>query len=263
MRQRHHGLLRLALLALAPFFLWSSGRARAGECTVFAAASLSDALQEIARNYEKTNGDRIIFNFGGSSGLARQIGEGAKADLFFSADEEKADQLEAKGLVKAGSRRSLLSNTLVFVAPPDSEWKLPRDLPKVRRLALAETTTVPAGIYARKYLEQAGLWKELIGRIVPVENVRAALATVESGNADAAIVYKTDAAISRKVRVAYEVPRAEGPSISYVLVTLKEGPSPAAAERLRTFLAGEEASGVFRKHGFIVLPAAKPANGNS
>ena len=182
---------------------------RAADVMVFAAASLSDALKEISTSYEKASGDRIFFNFGGSSTLARQIQEGARADLFFSADEEKMDQLETNGSSARRARRSLLSNSLVIAAEEFSSYKTVEDLRRAKRIAIAEPNTVPAGIYARKYLEKAGLWAELKDRIVPTENVRAALAAVESGNAEAAIVYKTDAAISKKVKVAFEVAQKE------------------------------------------------------
>src|ERR1700681_890046 len=131
--------------------------AAAAEVTVFAAASLADALNEIAAGYEKAAGDRVVFNFGASSTLARQIQEGAPADLFFSAHEAKMDGLEKNGLLAKGTRRSLLSNALVVVVPLDSSLKIdsPEDLAaaKVKNLALAETQTVPAGIYAKEWLQ--------------------------------------------------------------------------------------------------------------
>jgi len=177
----------------------------AAEVTVFAAASLTDALKEIATAYEGSSGDKLVFNFGASSILARQIQEGAPADLFFSADEAKMDSLAKGGLVTKETRRSLLSNTLVIVVPADSTLTLatPADLAtsKVRVLALAEPQSVPAGIYAKEWLKSLKLWSKVIDKVIPTENVRAALAAVESGNADLGIVYKTDAGISKKVRI--------------------------------------------------------------
>jgi len=236
--------------------------ASAAELTVFAAASLSDALKEISSAYEKSTGDHVSFNFAASSTLARQIQEGARADLFFSADEEKMDQLEAKNLIQKQSRRSVLSNSLVIAVPSESSLKNAVDLRQARRIALAEPNSVPAGIYARKYLEQEHLWTDLKDKIVPTENVRAALAAVESGNADAAIVYKTDAAISKKVKIGYEVPASAGPRISYPLAVLAESRNPAAAEKLWEYLQTPVAAKTFEKFGFIILPAAATRNGN-
>ncbi|HYN22816.1 MAG TPA: molybdate ABC transporter substrate-binding protein, partial [Thermoanaerobaculia bacterium] len=195
----------LILMALA----LTGAPGAAAELQVFAAASLTEALREIAPEYEKATGDKIVLSLGASSTLARQIQEGAPADLFLSADEAKMDGLEKRKLLLAGTRRSVLSNTLVVVVPSDSTLKIagPADLaaPSIRALALAEPQSVPAGIYAKEYLRKKGLWSKVIDRVIPTENVRAALAAVESGNVDAGIVYKTDAGISRKVKIAYEV----------------------------------------------------------
>jgi molybdate transport system substrate-binding protein len=250
------GLLVVLLSVLTTF------SAQAAELTVFAAASLSDALKEIASAYEKRTGDRVNFNFAASSTLARQIREGARADLFFSADEEKMDQLAAKNLIRKESRRSVLSNSLVIVVAPDSSLKSAADLRQFKRIALAEPNTVPAGIYARKYLEQEHLWTELNQKIVPTENVRAALAAVESGNAGAAIVYKTDAAISKNVKIGYEVPARASPGISYPLAMLAEARNVAGAERFWQYLQSPEAARTFQKFGFIVLSSAATGNGN-
>jgi molybdate transport system substrate-binding protein len=124
---------------------------------------------------------------------------------------------------------------------------------KVKRLALAETKTVPAGIYAKAYLQKLGLWQSIESKVIPTESVRAALAAVESGNVDAGIVYKTDAAISRKVKVAFEVPGAEGPKISYPMAVVRETKQEEAAKRFLDHLDSEAASRVFQKYGFIVL----------
>jgi molybdate transport system substrate-binding protein len=229
----------------------------AAELQVFAAASLTDALREIAADYEKAVGDKLALNLGASSTLARQIQEGAPADLFLSADEAKMDGLEKRRLLLPGTRRSVLSNTLVVVVPVDSNLKIagPADLaaPSVRALALAEPQTVPAGIYAKEYLKRKGLWSKVIDRVVPTENVRAALAAVESGNVDAGIVYRTDAGISKKVRIAYEVPKAEAPDISYPFAALAGSEHKEAARRLLEYLASPPALAVFRKYGFLVL----------
>src|SRR6266567_3748760 len=151
---------------------------------VSAAASLMDALQEIARQYRQAT---IVFNFGASSLLARQIIEGAPADVFISADEASMNRLQERGLVALESRRSILSNSLVIVIPSDSTMRIssPRDLLAVRRVALAAPDAVPAGIYAKEYLQHLGLWDRVSSNVIPTDNVRSALAAVESGNVDA------------------------------------------------------------------------------
>lgn len=231
---------------------------RAADLTVFAAASLSDALKEIAKAYEPASGDRLQFNLAASSTLALQIKQGAPADIFFSADEAKMDDLAKAGLLAADTRRSLLSNTLVIVVANDRPFPLttPADLakPAVGRIALAEPQTVPAGIYAKAWLEQNGLWKKVIDKVIPTENVRACLAAVESGNVDAGIVYKTDALISKRVRIAYEVAAADGPTISYPLAVIKNSPRSEAARKFTVYLAGPEARAVFTKYGFLPAP---------
>jgi molybdate transport system substrate-binding protein len=257
MRFRPTPLLAGALLVGVPGL---AAPATAAEIQVFAAASLTAALQEIAATCEQETGDRPVLNLGASSTLARQIQEGAPADLFLSADEAKMDGLERRGLLVPGSRRSVLSNTLVVVVPADSTLRIagPADLasPKIGALALAEPRSVPAGIYAKEYLRGRRLWSKVIDRVIPTENGRAALAAVEAGNADAGIVYKTDAGISRKVKVAYEVPVAEGPVISYPFAAVRgKGKSKgdeAAARRFLACLEGPAALAVFRRFGFLV-----------
>jgi molybdate transport system substrate-binding protein len=226
----------------------------AAELTVYAAASLTDALKEIAAAYETQSGDKLQFNFGASNMLARQIEEGAPADLFFSADEAKMDALDKKDLLLPGSRRSLLSNSLVIVVPADANGapKSAADLakPEFKKIALAEPQTVPAGIYAHEYLQKLGLWDAVKEKVVPTENVRAALAAVESGNVEVGIVYKTDSLISKKVKVAVEVPAAEGPKISYPIAVLKSSRQPDRAKKFAEYLAGPTPRSVFEKFGF-------------
>ena len=205
---------------------------------VFAAASLTDALTEIGRAWEKNGGERIAFNFASSSTLARQIREGAPADLFLSADELQMDGLERAGLVVPGTRRSVLSNTLVAVVPKDSALKIAsaRDLagPGVERLALAEPTSVPVGVYSKKFFERVGIWDALARKVVPTENARATLAAVESGNVDAGIVYRTDAAIS------------------YPFALVKGAPRETEARRFLAYLGSPAARAVFVRYGFLV-----------
>jgi len=228
------------------------------EVNVFAAASLTDALKQIAANYEKGSGDKILFNFAASGTLSRQIEAGAPADIFFAADETKADALEKKDRLVAGTRKSLLGNVLVIVtptgsAPIHSPAELTNDV--VQHIALGEVQTVPCGTYAKTYLQKLQLWPAVETKVVPCASVRAVLAAVESGNADAGFVYKTDAAISRKVKVSCEIPAAEAPRISYPLALLKESPQPDAARKFMTYLESNAATAVFKQFGFLILKA--------
>jgi molybdate transport system substrate-binding protein len=136
----------------------------------------------------------------------------------------------------------------------------PQDLlkPEVNRIAVGDPRAVPIGVYAKQFLQKAGIWEQLAQKIVPTENVRGALAAVESGNADAAIVYKTDAQISLKVRVAYSVPANEGPMILYPVALTKQALEPESAKRFINYLAGETAGKIFEKRGFVI--EGKPAN---
>ncbi len=250
-------LLRFTILILLGLSASPCGL-RAAELMVFAAASLSESLQEIATDYEKQTRDHLVFNFGGSGLLARQIEQGGPADLFFSADEARMDALEKGNWLLPGTRKSRLSNTLVIVVATDhgASVATPTDLTStsVRRLALAETRSVPAGIYAREFLERQHLWTAVESRVVPTENVRAALAAVESGNADAGIVYKTDAAITKRVRVVYEIPAKDLSPISYPVAVLRASRQPEAAQRFLAYLLSPKTAEVFRRRGFLIAP---------
>jgi molybdate transport system substrate-binding protein len=255
-RQPTFRFMKFALsLLVACTSILASTCAPAAEVTVFAAASLSDAFKEIAPLYTNSTGDTLRFNFGASGALARQIKEGAPADVIFSADELRVDQLDQAGLLLPGTRRTLLANTLVVVVA--SEGGIPvktlGDLaqPDVRRIAIGEPATVPVGTYAKEYLQKTGDWEKLIDKLVPLDTVRSALAAVESGNAEAGFVYKTDALISKKVKIAIEVPRKEGPKISYPVAVLKDAKQPGAAKALVDYLAGADAQRVFAKFGFL------------
>ena len=211
------GALLASTICLALLNLRAS--ASADEILVSAAASLTDVLKEIGKGYQANSRNTVKFNFGPSSGLARQIEEGAPADIFFSADLPQMAALQKKGLIESGSQRNLLSNQLVIIVPFDSKLIIssPRGLlqAEIKKIALAEPSSVPVGVYTKKYLVDEGLWSRVESKIVPVQDVRATLASVESGNVDAGIVYKTDAAISRKVKIVYEVPLEKGPKITY------------------------------------------------
>jgi molybdate transport system substrate-binding protein len=231
--------------------------ARSEGILVSAAASLTDALTEIGREYRIQRKAEANFNFGPSSTLARQIEEGAPVDIFFSADLEKMDDLEQHNLLEPGTRQNLLSNQLVIVVPADSRLAIASDedllRAKVKRIAIAEPTSVPAGIYARKYLQEEGLWQRLMDKVIPVLDVRAALASVAAGNVAAGFVYRTDAVISNKVKIAYAVPTEKGPKITYPVAILRESTKKDSARDFMNFLLGPAAKEIFKKFGFIVL----------
>lgn len=226
----------------------------AAELTVFAAASLADSLEALSPLYAKASGNTVRFNFGASGTLARQIKEGTPADVFLSADELRLDQLDREGLLLPGTRRTLLANTLVLVVTADNTTIATLDdllLPAVRHLAIGEPATVPAGTYAKTYLTGLNRWAPLQTKAVFLENVRAVLATVEAGNADAGFVYKTDALRSKKTRIALEIPQSEGPPIAYPAAVVKTAKSADAAQGFILWLAAPEAQSVFAKHGFL------------
>src|SRR5450631_3326797 len=240
-------LLSVALLAAA-FALAADPKP---DILVFGAASLTESLQDLGNAYEAKSGGRVIFSFGASSDLARQIQAGAPADVFFSADTARMDALEKAGLVRATDRREFLGNRLVVVVPAASKRAIgsPADLVDLPRLALADPAAVPAGIYAKKWLTGLGLWEKLEPKVVPTLDVRAALAAVESEAVPAAIVYSTDASITKAVRIAFE-PK-DGPEIVYSVAALSGSKNRAAAEAFVEFLSGETGRGEFRRRGFL------------
>lgn len=239
------------------FALLVAPHLRAAEIMVFAAASLTDSLKEIATKYEKQSGDKLIFNLGASSTLARQIESGAPADIFFSADEAKMDGLEKKGLIETTTRTSRLGNALVVVIASDNALIIDSAQAltnaTVHKIALADPKAVPAGIYAKQWLEKSATWSALEPKVVPTENVRSALAAVASGNVEAGVVYKTDAGISKQVKVAYEVPAKDAPKISYPVALVKESKQADAAKKFLNYLDSPDAGDIFKKFGFVLL----------
>lgn len=250
----------LAALGSVMFFVASvtfAQPARADEILVAAAASLTDALKEIGASYETKSKHKVSFTFGASSSLARQIEEGAPVDIFVSADLAQMDHLEKNGRLEPGTRKNLLSNQLVMIVPADSPIAIasPKDLlnPAVKRIALAEPSSVPAGVYSKKYLQDERLWDKVERKVIPVLDVRATLASVESGNVEAGFVYKTDAALSKKVKIVYEVPVDKGPRIIYPVAILKDSKKQQAARDFMNALFGRASKDVFKKYGFAVL----------
>ena len=227
---------------------------------VSAAASLSDAIAEVAERYEDEQGVRIRLNVAGSQMLAAQIIEGAPVDVFLSADVLQMDRAAAAGRIDPARRVDLLSNQLVVVVPSDRAGAVaaPRDLAgaSVGRIALGDPEAVPAGVYARRYLESEGLWDSLAPRIVPASSVRAALRAVEAGTVDAGIVYRTDAASSGSTEVAFAVPPEAGPAIVYPAAVVRGAADPVRAARFLEHLQSDRARRRFEAAGFIALPRA-------
>jgi len=222
---------------------------------VFAAASTANALDEIRDRFQKQTGIVVTTSYAASSTLARQIENGADADIFLSADTIWADYIEKKSLV--AQRRNLLGNRLVVIVPADSTLKITRaeDLTAaaVRHLALGDPTSVPAGRYAQKALENLGIWTQLKGKVVAGGDVRQALAYVETGAAEAGIVYATDAAVSQSVRIVVQIPEKLSGPVRYPVMLLKSGATSPAARSFYSALASPESAAVFAKYGFTVL----------
>ena len=251
--------IRKSLSTAAVFFVlaWTHANVHADEILVSAAASLTDVMQEISTGYQSKSKHTVKFNFGPSSGLARQIEEGAPADMFFSADLPQMDTLDKNGRLEPGTRKNLLSNRLVIIVPVDSKLAIssPKDLLKrdVKRIALAEPSSVPVGVYSSKYLSDEGLWDQVKPKVVPVQDVRATLASVESGNVEAGFVYKTDAAVSKKVKTVYEVPIDKGPKIIYPAAIVKESKRKDAARDFMNYVQSPAAKAAVKRCGFVVL----------
>lgn len=223
--------------------------------TVSAASSLADVMADVGRAWQATGAPGILVNAGGSNVLARQIAEGARADVFMSADTAQMEVAAASGRLVDGSIVNLLSNTLVVIVPGESAVPVrePKDLTAaaVRRVALGNPDSVPAGVYARQWLERLGLWDAVRLKVVPMSTVRAALAAVRAGRAEAGVVFSTDARTAPDVRVAYAVPVADAPPIRYPVAVVR-GQREAEAARFVAFLQSPEARTIFEAAGFLV-----------
>lgn len=249
---------RIVALVLLALFGALPARAQSAAPVVLAAASLQEALGEAADAWAGQRHPRPVLSFAGSSALARQVEAGAPADLFISADEAWMDHIDQRGLLASGSRRVIAGNRLVLIAPLDSPVKLriAKGFPLARalgagRLAMADPAAVPAGRYGRAALEALGVWAVVEPRVVRSENVRAALALVERGEAPLGIVYATDAAASRKVRVVGVFPASSHPPIRYPAAQLKTAKAKDASAFL-AFLGSRQARVIFARHGFSV-----------
>jgi len=245
--------LLFALVLLVPL------AARAQELTVFAAASLTDAMKDVAALWTKAGHPPLSLSFGASSTLARQIEQGAPAALFASADEKWMDYLAQKNLIAADTRKDLLGNDLVLVVPADKpihvtlgpDFDLLGLLGPSGRLATGDPAHVPVGIYAEQALKKLGWWDKVAPRLASTEDVRAALLLVERGEAPAGIVYATDSAVSQAVMVAGTFPASSHDPVAYPFAVVKAHDTPEA-RALLTFLAGPQAREVFVRRGFKV-----------
>ncbi|MCV6597235.1 MAG: molybdate ABC transporter substrate-binding protein [Mangrovicoccus sp.] len=224
---------------------------------IFAAASLQDTLSELAPEITAQTGQDVILVPAGSSSLARQIQQGAPADIFISANPQWMDLLESQGALVPGSRRDLLSNSLALIAPagpaPQLDLSAPEKLlaalGRNGRFAIALPQAVPAGIYGRQALETLGLWTALAPRLAQTDNVRAALALVATGAAPLGLVYGSDVLADKRVQRLAEIPASSHDPIRYPAAQIKTA-RPEAAQVLK-FLASPAAQRVFLAHGFL------------
>jgi molybdate transport system substrate-binding protein len=223
--------------------------------TVFAAASVKDALDEASRNYEKEKSVKIVASYGATSALAKQIENGAPADIFISADVDWMNYVDTRKLIKSESRCNLLTNRLVLIVPKSSNAVIAigpgfplATLLGNDRLAIADPVAVPAGKYGKAALENLGVWKEIEAKIAPTENVRAALALVSRAEAPFGIVYRTDALVDKGVRIAGEFPASTHAPIVYPVALTSVAKSPA--QEFLAYLSSPAARAVFEKYGF-------------
>lgn len=227
---------------------------RAGQRTVvvFGAASTTNAIEEIIDAFQRESGVKVTVNFASSATLAQQITKGAGADLFLSANVMWMDSVEKEDLV--ARRVDLLGNRLVVIVPADSRLKLRTHealkAAPIDRLALADPSSAPVGIYAKQALETLGLWADFQQKVVAGADVRQALAYVEQGAAAAGIVYATDAFISDRVKIVMEMPPEASAPVVYPLALMRSAEGVAAAESLYSYLQSPEAAVVFKKYGF-------------
>jgi molybdate transport system substrate-binding protein len=250
----------LFAIAAAMSVLSSLSLPAAGQIvTVFAAASLREAMDAQAKRFESTAGSKVIVAYGGSNALARQIEAGAPAEVFISADEDWMDYLDRRRLLVPGTRSNLLSNELVLIAPARSSAAL-RIAPgfglatvlRNEKLAMANPDSVPAGKYGKGALESLGVWKSVEKQVVRTDNVRAALALVARGEAAFGIVYKTDALAERSVRIVDTFPEETHAPIVYPAALVAPGKSPVA-KALLDFLRSGAARPIWEKYGFAPL----------
>ena len=255
--------LRVALagLMLVSTFLVEAQaqKSESTSITIFAAASLKNALDDASKAYENSTGNKIVISYAGSAALAKQIEQGAPADIFISADLDWMDYVDKKKLVDDATRFNLLGNRIVLIAPKDStvSLKIAKDFPLAaalgeNRLAMANVKSVPAGKYGSAALEKLGVWSAVQPKVAQAENVRAALALVAQGEAPLGIVYETDAAAEPKVKIVDVFPADTHPAIIYPIAIVAETKN-AAAKAFIGYLKTPDAQAFFSKQGFTIL----------
>lgn len=227
------------------------------ELHVSAAASMKDAITEIQANYQKKAPHvKLIVNLGASGTLQKQIEQGAPADIFISAAPKQMNELAAKNLVNKATRKNLLENKLVLIVPKDSTLSISKleDLQNdaVKQISIGETKVVPAGQYAEQALKKLGVWDKVQRKIVFAKDVRTVLTYVDTGNVDAGLVYKTDAAASKKVKILAIAPDGSHAPIIYPAAVLAGTKNQKAAEEFLAYLANPEGKTVFEKYGFVM-----------
>jgi molybdate transport system substrate-binding protein len=261
-RFRNRAVRAIGAALVSATWLWVASPSSADDepISIFAAASLKGALDEVAANWEKNSAKKTSISYGATSALAKQIEQGAPADIFISADEDWMNELQAKQLIVLDTRKDLLGNALVLIAASDSALKAELspglDLAGMLgsgRLAMADTNSVPAGKYGKAALQSLGLWTSLNGKLAEAENVRAALQLVALGEAPLGIVYATDAQSDARIRVLDLFPADSHPPIRYPVALVSASQTPAARDFL-AYLSGEAATNVFQSYGFEVLP---------
>lgn len=251
------GWVRLLLGTALSVSLAGQAIADGNKVTVFAAASLTNALQDIATQYQKQHKVDVVSSFASSSTLARQIEAGAPADIFISADQKWMDYAVAKESIQPDTRANLLENTLVLIAPKESKQgdvtlSTQTDWLKLLdggRLAVGDPDHVPAGIYAKESLQKLGAWDSLSSKLAPAEDVRSALALVERDEAPLGIVYGSDAVASKKVKVVGVFPADTHQKVEYPIAIVKGHDTPAVSAFYQ-YLQGPEAANVFQQYGF-------------
>ena len=252
-------LLVFVLLALSSTVWNSPASAQGQKLIIFAAASLKDALDEVNVAYQHENSQETATSYAASSTLAKQIEAAAPADVFISADLDWMDYLAKRNLIKPETRANLLGNRLVLIAPVNSplnlaigpNFSLAQALGN-GRLAIADPNGVPAGRYGKAALESLGVWSTIADRLAPAENVRAALALVARGETPLGIVYQTDAASDKDVKIVGIFPQDTHPPIIYPIAVVVSSTNPAALGYL-AYLKSRAARPTFEKHGFTVF----------
>jgi len=250
------GRIVLMVFALILCFVLLTPASAADSVTVFAAASTTNAINDIGKLFTDKNKVRVVTSFASSSTLAKQIENGAPAEVYISANEKWMDYLEKNGLIVPSSRFDLLGNQIVLIAPADSTISVVIapgfDLANALadgKLVMGDPDHVPAGIYGKQALENLGVWESVKSKVARAKDVRAALALVERGEAPLGVVYATDAAISDKIKVVGTFPKDSHPPIVYPAALVAGKDTPEARSFLE-FLKGSEAGTVFKKYGF-------------